>query len=233
MARSPRRGFATARWSLPSVLGALRLPPTSAATERVTTAASAQPTINGRRIERRIPCRARRRIDAAARPPPPAGRSAQRRHRPAFGERRPSVGVRGRRRSPGWIGEASATGAAVASGGAPAASGGTPTASPGSDRGSAGGSGRCTTWCMSAECSPQKSDGLGASWNALGASAESRARGPNGIRSSRGPSQSRGRRTTLLSDGVPFPTSSISWPSLSNLHRPSAAVFDDDVLRGR
>ena len=222
----------------------------TAATERVTTAASAQPTINGRGI----PCRARRRIDAAARAPPLAGRSAQRRHRPAFGERHPSVGVRGRRRSPGWIGEPSPTWAAVASGATPAAfrdapdasggtpaafgeapdvSGATPTASPGSDRGSTGGSGACTTWCMSAECSPQKSDGLGASWNALGAAADSCARGPNGISSSRGPSQSRGRRTTLLSDGVPFPPCSISRPSLSNPHRPSAAVIDDDVLRGR
>src|SRR2546430_15808656 len=95
---------------------------------------------------------------------------------------------------------------------------------------------------MSAECSPQKSEALGGAGTGSsstdgepngGAGARSSptesesnggadlrpAAGPNGTSSSRGPSQSRGRRTTLL---VLVP-SSVSGPSLSTPRRPSVA----------
>jgi hypothetical protein len=84
---------------------------------------------------------------------------------------------------------------------------------------------------MSAECSPQKSEALGGASavavsspsstdRGLGGGAVVRfAAGPNGTSSSRGPSQSRGRRTTLL---LVVP-SSVSGPSLSTRRRPSVA----------
>ena len=63
----------------------------------------------------------------------------------------------------------------------------------GPSSGSSGTAGPWSALWSSADCSPQKSAGLGGGSSASGDA----ARGPNGTSSSRGPSQSRGRRTIL------------------------------------
>jgi hypothetical protein len=80
VARSPRSGSATARWSRPSVREAVPPPPpTIAATRTVSMATSAQAAISGRHIPRRAAA------TACARPA--AGLSAQRRQRALRGRR--------------------------------------------------------------------------------------------------------------------------------------------------
>ena len=189
-----------------------RLPPTSAATERVTTAAKVkQPTINSRRIERRHPMPRPTPDRRRSAPTPPPDRPLGPATPPARVRRAPSQ--RGGPRPPGdrqdGSAEASATGG---SRGLRRSSRGVRRelpvrVLPAPTEGRAGrlpvGS---AAWCMSRRCSPQKSDGLGTSWKRARRLGRSRARAADaGSRSSARPSHPQ-RRTTFLSDGVPFPT---------------------------
>ena len=83
VARSPRSGFATARWSRPSERDGVPVP-TMAATSTVSNAIRAPAASKGPRILRRT--------DSTARVPLATGRSAHRRHRALRGRRRRVAG---------------------------------------------------------------------------------------------------------------------------------------------
>jgi hypothetical protein len=122
------------------------------------------------------------------------------------------------------------------------------TAGGSSSRWTTSGGGPCSTSCISAECSPQKSEALGGDtgrsvggdpgpsitddwgtssrWSApASGSPFSPAPAPIGTSSSRGPSQSRGKCTTLLVGWDPLLPFSLCGPSVSTrLPLPAATI---------
>ncbi len=95
-------------------------------------------------------------------------------------------------------------------------------------------SGACRASWTAAESSPQKSSALGGAVKVDAAWVGESAAGPKGTRSWRGPIQSRGKRTTLVSASVgSLPSPEWGPPVCTDLQTFSPWPRLDDVLQGR